>query len=361
MADFYSKLPKYQIVKDYVRHLIRDGLIVFGQQLPSEHDLMAKFGVSRQTVRQAFAELSAEGLLYKEQGKGTFCGYRNARPRQIVAVITTYISEFVFPGIISGIEQVLSDQGYMMLLCNTGNSKESEAQHLTSMLELGVAGVIMEPTRSAHPNTNKELLEELRRRNTRFVYLNACYDDFRGAYAVMDDAAGGRMLTDYLLTLGHRRVAGLFKTDDRQGVLRKAGFLSAIEAYGHIKPVAIGEYETQNMYDYPFTFTQSLLKSASVPSAVVCYNDQCALQVLQAAAERGLKVPQDISVVGYDDSVTAQSGLKLTTIRHPMKEMGRTAARFMVDMLEGRADRPGRIFAPELVVRDSCRPLHSGS
>jgi GntR family transcriptional regulator of arabinose operon len=360
MANF-SKMPKYQIVKDYVRHLIRDGLIIYGQQLPSEHDMMVKFGVSRQTVRQAFSELCAEALVYKEQGKGTFCGYRNIRPRQIVAVITTYISDYVFPGIISGIEQVLSDQGYMMLLCNTGNSKESEAQHLTSMLEHDVAGIIIEPTRSAHPNTNRELLEELRRKGTKFVYLNACYNDFDSAHAVMDDREGGRMLADHLLALGHRRLAGVFKTDDKQGVMRKTGFLAAIEACAGAKAVSVGEYETMNMYDYPFTFSQNLLRSSDAPSAIVCYNDQCALQVLQAAAERGLKVPQDISVVGYDNSPIAQIGLKLTTIRHPMKDMGRTAARFMVDMLEGRADSPCRVYRPELVVRDSCRPRPDGA
>lgn len=356
-----TKLPKYQIVKDYVRHLIRDGLIAYGQQLPSEHDLMVKFGVSRQTVRQAFAELTAEGLVYKEQGKGTFCGYRNTQPRQIVAVITTYISEFVFPAIISGIEQVLSDKGYMMLLCNTGNSKQTEAQHLTSMLELGVAGIIIEPTRSAHPNTNRELLEDLRRKGTKFVYLNACYDDFDSAYTVMDDLEGGRLLTEYLLSLGHRRLAGLFKTEDKQGVLRRAGFMDAIKACDDAQALSVGEYETKNMYDYPFTFAQNLLSSKDRPSAILCYNDQCALQVLQAAAERGLKVPQDLSVVGYDDSLTSHSTVKLTTVRHPMKEMGRTAARFMVDMLEGSAGIPCRVFKPELIVRDSCRPLHSGT
>ena len=114
------------------------------------------------------------------------------------------------------------------------------------------------------------------------------------------------------------------------------------------------------MYDYPFTFAQNLLSRKDRPSAIVCYNDQCALQVLQAAAERGLKVPQDLSVVGYDDSLTAPSAVKLTTVRHPMKEMGRTAARFMVDMLESRAGIPCRVFQPDLIVRDSCRPFQRG-
>ena len=102
-------IPKYEMVKQYVKHLLKDDIIPYGMKLPSEHDLMEKFQVSRQTVRQAFGELAAEGLVYKEQGKGTFSHYKKgARQSQIVAVVTTYLSGFVFPGIISGIEQVLS-------------------------------------------------------------------------------------------------------------------------------------------------------------------------------------------------------------------------------------------------------------
>ena len=112
-----QNLPKYEMVKQYVTHLLKDDIIPRGGRLPSEHDLMEKFQVSRQTIRQAFGELAAAGLIYKEQGKGTFSNYnKGARQSQIVAVVTTYLSGFVFPGIVSGIEEVLSGEGYMMLL-----------------------------------------------------------------------------------------------------------------------------------------------------------------------------------------------------------------------------------------------------
>ncbi len=351
-------IPKCEIIKRYVRHLLKDDIIAYGQQLPSEHDLMDKFLVSRQTVRQAFGELTVEGLIYKEQGKGTFSNYRKgAKGSQIVAVVTTYLSGFVFPGIISGIEQVLSDEGYMMLLSNTNNIKEREAQYLKSVLEHNVVGMIIEPTSSSGANTNSRLLSGIRDKGIKMVFINACYDDFDNAYVLLDDIKGGYTATEYLLQLGHRKIAGIFKTDDKQGVNRLSGYQKALRDFGVVEDRRrIGEYNTANMYDFPYMFVQSQLRGDDRPTAFFCYNDQCALMVIQAIRDQGLRVPEDISVVGYDDSISPMnSEVKLTTIRHPKQAMGVQAARFMVDMLEGRAEKPQYIHEPELIVRKSCR------
>lgn len=352
--------PKYELVKEYVKHLLKENVIAFREKLPSEHELMDKFKVSRHTIRQAFGELTSEGYIFKEQGKGTYSNYRkDAKHKQIVAVLTTYIAGFVFPGIISGIEQTLSDEGYMMLLSNTNNIKEREAQYLTSILEHNVVGLIIEPTKSARQNVNLKLLEDIRSRDIKFVFINAFYDNFDSAYVLLDDYRGGFIATEYLIQLGHRKIAGIFKTDDKQGVNRKNGFLAAMEKYGvEIEPDFIGEYETSNMYDFPYMFAQSLLRKDNKPTAFFCYNDIYAQMVLQAIQDGGFKVPDDISIVGYDDSLSImQSGMKLTTIVHPKKEMGIQAAKYMIDMLDGRLERPQMIYHPELIVRNSCRNL----
>ena len=354
------EIPKYEMVKEYIRHLLKDDIIPYGEKLPSEHDLMTKFQVSRQTVRQSFGELAAEGLVYKEQGKGTFSNYKKGpKQSQIVAVVTTYLSGFVFPGIISGIEQVLSDEGYMMLLCNTNNIKKREAQYLKSVLDHNVVGIIIEPTVSSRPNTNIKLLYDIIEKGIQLVFINACYNDFDSAYVLLDDFKGGYIATEYLLQLGHKKIAGIFKTDDNQGVQRRRGYLDALNAYGISRPEGlIGEYDTANMYDHPYIFAQSLIRKGDCPSAFFCYNDQCALMVIQAVNDKGLRVPEDISVVGYDDSISPMhSGVKLTTIQHPKKAMGVQAAKYMVDMLEGRMEKPQLMYQPELIVRKSCRNL----
>ncbi|NCU27808.1 GntR family transcriptional regulator [Candidatus Nomurabacteria bacterium] len=173
-------MPKYEMVKNYVKHLLIDNAIAFGDKLPSENELTEKFQVSRQTVRQAFSELTSEGYIYKEQGRGTFSKYKKkANQKQIVAVLTTYLSGFVFPGILAGVEQVLSEEVYIILLSNTNNTKKREAQYLENILEHNVVGLIIEPTKSACENVNIRLLETLRDKGIKTVFINACYDEIR--------------------------------------------------------------------------------------------------------------------------------------------------------------------------------------
>jgi GntR family transcriptional regulator of arabinose operon len=351
--------PKYEMVKEYIKHLLKDGIVAYGEKLPSEHEFTEKFKISRHTVRQAISDLTGEGLVHREQGKGTFSNYKNGnKNKQIIAVVTTYLSAFVFPGIISGIEQVLSDEGYMMLLSNTNNKKEREAQFLNSVLEHNVVGIIVEPSKSAHGNVNLPLFLDVQKKGIKTLFINAFYDDFESSYVIMDDEKGGYIATEYLLQLGHKKIAGIFKTDDMQGLQRKKGYLQAVRDYGGIiDPRFVGEYDVSNMYFFPYMYSQSLLRDADFPTAFFCYNDQVALMVMQAINEKGLKVPDDISVVGYDDSIASSmlSDIKLTTILHPKKKLGIQAAKFMLDMLDGRIERPQMVYSPELLVRSSCR------
>ncbi len=351
---------KKEMVRHYIKQILVDGTIGFGMRLPSENELVKKFQVSRQTIRQAFSDLANEGLIYKQQGKGTFSKYRkNARQKQVIAVITTYISEFVFPGIVSGIEDVLSDKGYMMLLANTNNSKEKEAEYLRNVMEHNVVGVIIEPSKSAQGNINLQIFNEMSKKGIKFVFINAYYSDFDSSYIVMDDQKGAYLVVEHLLQRGHRRIACVYKTDDRQGVDRKDGYLKALDSYGvEIDNSLIGEYDTAGMYLFPYMFAQSLLRSDNRPTAFTCYNDQSALMVIQAIKDSGLRFPEDVSVVGYDDSIEVLSqDIGITTIKHPKRDMGVQGARFIIDMIEGRMTRPQYIYKPDLIVRDSCRNL----
>lgn len=353
--------PKYELVKQHIIDLLQQGAIAFGERLPSEHELMAQFSVSRNTVRQAFAELTSLGYVYKEQGKGTFSkyvpSYRNEK--RIVAVITTYISDYIFPEIIFGIEDVLSADGYSMLLSNTHNNKARETQFLMNLLQHDVAGLIIEPTRSALGNVNLPLFAELAQKGVKIVFINATYADVPGASVLVDDERGGLIGTEYLLQLGHSRIAGIFKKDDIQGARRRAGFLAAMRQYNVAPdPALLLEYETTNEQIYPYMLTKALLRKPNRPTAIVCYNDNIATMAIKAIRDSGLSVPGDVSVVGFDDSKKAvESDIKLTTVVHPKSEMGRQAARFMIDMLDNRIELPQIIYRPELVVRDSCKNL----
>ena len=354
-----SYLPKYVQLKEYLKKVIQDGNLAPSQKLPSESELVRQFKISRHTVRHAFDELENEGWIYREQGKGTFCAYRKSQKEQKIAVLTTYISNYIFPYIIRGIEETLGESGFSFSIASTGNDKHKEEACMKRYLEQDISGLIVEPTKSARENINHRYFVELEKRHIPYIFLHATYPDLDSAYIIMDDEKGGFLATEHLLKQGHRDIAGIFLSDDLQGVKRQAGFISALKRY-HIalNEELIGNYQTKEMFTYPYNFAINLLKSKKRPSAMFCYNDQIAIQVIEAVRHCKLRIPQDLSLVGYDDSnLAVATEVKLTTIKHPKEEMGKRVARMMVDMINSTMHKPYFIYRPELVVRSSCQPM----
>lgn len=338
------------------------GDIGLDEQLPSENVLSRAFKLSRHTVRQTFGELEAEGWIRREQGRGTFCIYGKEPPQagcRTIALVTTYISEYIFPGIIRGVEEVLSAAGFQLVLANTNNDKTKEALHLDALLRQGVAGLLIEPTKSSRENSNFKFFKELEQRQIPYLFFHALYPDLEPAYILVNDRKGSYLAAKYLLQLGHRKIAGIFKSDDQQGLNRRAGFEDALAEYGlAVSRDYLGLYETEQADAYPYQFTKGLLQAKIRPTAIMGYNDQIALKVMAAIRDEGLTIPGDISVIGYDDSPLANvAEVKLTTIRHPQADLGRRAAHFMIDMIERRVKQPRFIYQPELIIRDSCRSL----
>lgn len=357
--SYEDKLSKYMQIAEYFKGEILEGKISPGDKLLSENEIVEKFKVSRHTVRQAFMELEKDKYIYKEQGKGTFCSYlqsENKANKKTVAVLTTYISNYIFPAIISGIEDVLSSSGYSLLLFNTNNEKNKEAEYLQKIMEHDVVGLIVEPTMSALENVNLEYYKQLSDKNIPYIFMNANYEELDSPYIVMDDVEGGYVLTKYLIQLGHKNIAGIFKSDDLQGVNRKIGYAKALSEFSiPINENIIGKYKTNEEVFSTYEFTSNLLRRNERPTAIVCYNDQVAIHALQAIRDEGLRVPEDISIVSYDDSyIATATEVKLTTVRHPKDEMGRRAARFLLDIVEGRVEKPYYVYKPELIVRNSA-------
>lgn len=177
---------------------------------------MQKFSISRHTVRQALGELYKEGVAYKEQGRGTFCSYVKEKPgSRNIAVLTIYISGYIFPHIIRGIEEVSSEEGYSIVLANTNNDKSKEAKYLENLMNQNIAGVIIEPTVSARDNINLSYFRELDNMNMKYLMIHALYPDLDPAYVIIDDVMGEYIACEYLLKLGHRKIAGIFKCDDQ--------------------------------------------------------------------------------------------------------------------------------------------------
>ncbi|MFN7252283.1 MAG: GntR family transcriptional regulator [Anaerobacillus sp.] len=364
---------KYNKVKQDIKSKILDGTYNSNQRISSENELMREFGVSRHTIRVALGELVNEGWLYREQGAGTFVAERTKegiRPEnkiKNIAIVTTYISDYIFPSIIRGAEAYLSNQGYQVSLYSTNNNHENEKRVLESILSQDVDGVIIEPTKSAFSNPNINYYFNLERLNIPYIMINAFYDELEPLCLVVNDELGGFMQTEHLLKLGHRNIVGFFKTDDLQGIKRMKGYIKAHRINQiPISPNNIITYSSEEKTRKAPDELKKLLSSEEKPTGIICYNDEIALILLDVLREKKLQVPKDVSIVGYDDSFLAQaSEVKLTTINHPKNEMGETAAKMIVQLVKGK-DGPNRkfdvkvetvIYEPELIVRSSTAEL----
>lgn len=351
---------KHEIIERYYIDLVESNKVSAGEQLPSENEIANLFNVSRHTVRQALNYLVQEGWIYKERGKGSFfSNKKNTEQKKNVAVLTTYISDYIFPRIISGIEEELRKKGYNLLLFSSNNDIETEKFCFESIINQDISGLIVEPAQSSINNLHHESIVKLEKKGTKYIAINANCDEENSAYIIVDDEQGAYKLTNYLLELGHRNIAALFKADDMQGEKRRRGYIKALKEYDlNFNKKIVGEYITDNQDMYIDQFVKRILNMEFSPTAIVCYNDKVALRVIDNCRKEGIEIPKDLSIVSFDDSSLAvSSDIKLTTIKHPKKEMGKRAAKCIIDMIEGRIDKPQYIYDAELIVRESCRRI----
>ncbi|WP_277678009.1 GntR family transcriptional regulator [Gracilibacillus dipsosauri] len=365
---------KYKKIKRSIKSKILEGLIMPHEKISSESELMRQFNVSRHTVRLALGELVSEGWLYREQGAGTFCTDRTNRdqyqsqenPTKNIAIVTTYISEYIFPSIIRGAEAHLSKEGYHVSIFNTNNKYDQEKQILSKILAGNYDGIIIEPTNSASSNPNLRYYLNLERENIPYVMINASYEELEPVSFMMDDVKGGYLQTKHLIELGHQHIACIYKTDDAQGQKRLKGYIKAHRDLDILlNPKNIITYQTENELSTPITGLKKLLNNKlDRPTAVVCYNDQLVLRLMDYLREEGLKIPEDLSFVGYDDSLlSAISEVKLTSVIHPKSRLGLDAAKAIISMIKKndgiRSNRGiSKLYEPELQIRQSTIRLN---
>jgi GntR family transcriptional regulator of arabinose operon len=360
-----SGFPKYIQLKKEIQSWIYSGRFKSNEQLPSEHELSRLFSMSRQTVRQAVGEMVQEGLLYRIQGKGTYCSgslQRRMNDTPTIGVLTTYISDYIFPLIVRGAEATLRSRGYQLLLASTDNNKDKERESLEMMLAQSVGGLIIEPTKSAEGNPSESYYRALEDQGIPYIMINERYAELDCPCIKVNDELGVYKAVEYLILGGHRHIAGFFKTDDLQGVNRRNGFIAAHQHYQ--LPLIDGRivsYNTEERFTKPFSIAAAMLQQANRPTAFVCYNDELAIRMLDIVREASLRVPDDLSIIGFDDSFLATATeVKLTTIVHPKIELGIKAAELLIDIKERKIDRHaiGVIdYEPEFIIRDSTKKL----
>lgn len=331
---------KYYKLYNWAKTLIVSGVLKKGQKLPSENVLTRKFDYSRQTVRQALELLEQEGLIERVRGSGTYVAYDNAstagsKPK--VGLILSYFSEYLFPSIYDGIEDIMKEEGYEIDVQVTKNRLNEEALYLESFLRSDVKGLIVEGTKSSFPNQNQKFYRELEKRNIPVIFIHNHYPNMPFPSIEMQDRQGAKELTEYLFENGHRRIGGIFKYDDYQGMERYHGFIDAMSERGYtVDDDAVMWYSTKD-FEYKFS-KKSLghfLQRLKDCTALMIYNDEIGGSFLEYLETQHISVPGQLSIVSFDDAMLAEDHpMRLKSVVHPKYELGSIAGRSLVRMMK---------------------------
>jgi len=285
--------------------------------------------------------------------------FRSRRTHNLVVLVPAIANPF-FSRVITGIQQRAREGGYQVLLCNTQGSEDIEREYARMVHNFQADGVIQ--LRAADPFSGEDVEGAEENRAAELPPLvNACevMPGCRYPSVQLDNRAAARAMTDHLVRLGHRRI-GLIKGPQRSPLTldRVAGYREALEAAGI-------DFDESLLCPGDFTLQSGhraagiLITRDNPPTAIFCENDEMAIGAIQRVKQAGLRVPQDISIAGFDDIAFASySDPPLTTIAQPAEEFGATAAQMLVDLLQqGAQSAPAQVVLPyDLKVRDSTGP-----
>jgi DNA-binding LacI/PurR family transcriptional regulator len=315
-------------------------------------------------LRKGLAVLIREGLLESVPGAGNRVVKKEGSPAAVRTIGCLMLRRAgrpmvnpYFASIFEGIEQTVSAHDYTLVFSSVRDSElwlaNGDPRPSPDAATKEYAGVILI---GGLPDT---LALAFERRGVSTVFVDRIPDDRSLSNVVPDNVAGARKAAMYLLKLGHRRIAFVGGPDDPVRSARLKGLTTALDQAGctfDSKDLIVGDYQVSVAQEAVAAYLRT--QSGNLPTALMAINDEAAIGAIKALQEAGLRVPEDMSVVGFDDiDWAAHTHPPLTTVRIERAEMGRAAARTLFSRIDAHSSGPAHItLDTELIERESCAP-----
>ncbi len=355
MGNDSKAKPLYSIIYDHLRDEILRQHYAPGARLPTEVELAKDFGVSRITSKRAMEELERDGYIYRQRGRGSFVRELHtvlppdfALPRgrsagRAVPIVLPSEGHGMF-GYVQGAAEILNRAGYFLSIQTTNGTAPAERVLLCQLLTSDAKIILYYPI----DDRNLDILLALHFSKHSIITIDKRLDGLPTTSVVSDNVGGGRMVTDTLLSRGHRRIAFVSSVElEAVSSVRERfiGYCSALQKKDiRVDPDIvvldfIGTDDSRSRWVDPRNLLGRLI--AGGVTAIQAEHDLIARDLLRYATELGIEVPRDLSIVGFDNTDASQHlSVPLTTVEQNFHEIGRRAAEVAVRFLETNIEPP---------------------
>ena len=352
----------YSQIVNILKRKIETGEIKPGDRLPNLKDSAKQFGVAVVTMRAAITQLVKEGMIYSRPKLGTFVTDYNLENKsnikkvmESIGIIVPDTRNLFISGIAFGIEKIAKKYGYNVVFSNSEEKLTKEIECIEDLRTKGVKGVLLWlTTERGAKESNKEYFKELQSAKYSFVLIDRFIRDLETDYVVTDNFDGAYKATSHLISLGHKNIVHIADPEVNTTTStqdRLAGYKRALEDNGIEFNNDYVAVVTENTFD---SVIEKLLL-VHKPTAFFAVTDYFAIKLIKKLRIEGLNIPEDVSVVGFDNIILANDlHPPLTTVNQRWEKIGEIAARILIRKIENKSRMIRQIsLKPNLIIRKS--------
>ncbi|MBN2355107.1 GntR family transcriptional regulator [candidate division KSB1 bacterium] len=360
LIDKNSPIPQYFQFQTWLVDQIEQGIFKPNDKIPTEDEFMQMSGLARSTIRQAIQNLVVQGYLTRKRRLGTFVTIPPSVSGRsnIIGILVHDIRSGYAPEFLRGAGDEASKNHYSIILSNTDDLFSRAEFHTNRLIDHGVKGIIFMPT-AASVEKNSQLLERFRRRSIPVVTVDRIIPGVKVDSITTDNFFGAYELTSHLIQEGHTRIAITLSTRVSSEMQRLEGYKKALSDHNiPIDSTLIITNQERFIETHYLQYAKFILSQREKFTAIVAGSDRIAYIIYTVADEMGIRIPEDISMVGYDDLVLHNTHpLALTTVHQPIYEMGQEAMKILLDRIDGKDfELKNIVLQSKLIVRGSVLP-----